>query len=325
MLSTRFTEMFGLGYPIMSAPMALHSGGTIAAAVSAAGGLGSFGGMTLKGPGWIEAEVETVRARTGRPFAIGFITPFLDFTAPLFDMTLAAGVPVVMFSFSDPRPWIDRAAAAGARTICQVQTLAGADLAVEAGADVLVVQGNEAGGHTGHMALFPFLSAVARRHPDVPLLAAGAIADGPAMAAALVAGADGALVGTAFMATPELVEIHDAFKDLIVGSDGTDTVFTKAWDVLGGLPWPESIGERVHRNRFTDTWDGREDELRDQRDQVAAHHAYATEDPDPETDHLPYGSAAGLVDAIRPAAEVMERICGDAEEILRSRPPSLLR
>src|SRR5665811_2431556 len=99
MLRTRFTEMFGLTHPVMSAPMALHSGGTLAAAVSAAGGLGSFGGIhPSKGPDWIEAEVATIRASTDRPFAVGFITHFLPFAAPLFEAALAARPAAVALS-----------------------------------------------------------------------------------------------------------------------------------------------------------------------------------------------------------------------------------
>lgn len=316
--------MFGLRYPIMSAPMAMHSGATLASAVSEAGGLGAFGGATPAGPAWITEQVSQIRARTDRPFAIGFITPFLDFGGPLFEAALASSTPVVVFSFSDPRPWIGQAAAAGARTVCQVQTLGQADLAVEAGTDVLVAQGNEAGGHTGRLALLPFLSAVAARHPTVPVLAAGGIADGPTLAAALVAGADGAVLGTAFLATPEAVEVDDVHKRVIVASDGSDTVFTRVYDLTSGLPWPASIGERVHRNRFTEEWSGREDELLQRRDEPVREGHFGVRTPDPLTDELPYGQGAGAVDAVRPAAEVLERICGQAREILLARPSALL-
>lgn len=324
MLHTRFTEMFDLTYPVMSAPMAMHSGAALAAVVSEAGALGSFGGMNLQGESWIQAEVTAIRDRTDRPFGVGFITPFLEFAPSLLDATLAASVPVVMFSFSDPRPWIERAKASGACTICQVQTLAGADLAVEAGADVIVAQGTEAGGHTGSMSLLPLLAAVADRHPAVPLLAAGAIADGRSLAGALTAGADGAVIGTSFLGTPEAVEVHDVHKQLIVSSDGHDTVHTRAFDVVSGMPWPDTIGERVRRNRFTQEWAGREAELIERRAEIAGDNPFLVEDPDPATEPMAYGQGAGFVDAIRPAAEVLERICGPAEQILRSRPASML-
>ncbi|HWW52642.1 MAG TPA: nitronate monooxygenase, partial [Acidimicrobiales bacterium] len=142
MLRTRFTEMFGLTHPVMSAPMALHSGGTLAAAVSAAGALGSFGAMhPTKGPDWIDAEVAIIRAGTDRPFAVGFITPFLAFTAPILEAVLAQRPAAVAFSFGDPKPWIGQCKAAGAQVICQVQNYDDADLAIAGGADVLVAQG----------------------------------------------------------------------------------------------------------------------------------------------------------------------------------------
>src|SRR3954470_10903920 len=261
MIRTRFTDMFGLDHPVMSAPMARHSGGTLAAAVSAAGGLGSFGGITAEGPDWVRAQVALVRERTDRPFAIGFITAFLDFYGDLFDAALAEQPDAVALSFSDPGEWGRRVKDAGCRLICQVQTFADVDAALAVGADVLVAQGTEAGGHTGTMTLFPLLCGIAEQHPDVPLLAAGGIADGRGLAAALVAGADGAWLGTAFLATPEAVEIGDDHKDAIVSSDGGDTVFTRAYDLASGLPWPEGIGERVRRDSFTDEWIEREAEL----------------------------------------------------------------
>lgn len=324
MIVTRFTEMFDIAHPIMSAPMALHSGGTLAGAVSAAGGLGTFGGITLGGPDWVTAEIAKVRATTDACFGVGFITAFLDFARPLFDSALGAHAPVIVFSFGDPTPWIEQAHAAGARTIAQVQTVAGADLAVEAGADVLVAQGNEAGGHTGRMALQPLLSALIDRHDSIPILAAGGIANGRALAAALASGADGVLVGTAVMATLEAVEVNDAIKSAIIASDGTDTVFTKAWDELSGLAWPDDIGERVLANRFTDRWHGREDELRSQRQGVAAEYAYTSENPDPTTDHIPLGPSAGAVTSIRPVADLIIEMSRDAEMILRERPNAIL-
>jgi nitronate monooxygenase len=327
MLRTRFTEMFGLAYPVMSAPMALHSGGTLAAAVSAAGGLGSFGGVhPAKGPDWIHAEIAAIRATTDRPFAVGFITPFLSFTGALFDATLEERPAAVALSFADPRPWLGRAKNAGATVMCQVQNYQDAEMAVAAGADVLVAQGTEAGGHTGTMGLLPFLAAMVRRYPDIPVLAAGGIADGRTLAAVLTAGADGAWLGTAFLATPEAVEVHEIHKHLIVGSDGSDTVWTRAYDIVSGLPWPAAIGERVRRNRFTEEWAEREATLRDRREQFTPPEGVNPFEtpPDPDTSQIIYGQSAAFVDAIRPAAEIVTAISEEAELILSSRPRSLL-
>ena len=108
MLRTRFTELFGLTHPIMSAPMALHSGGRLAGAVTAAGGLGSFGGINPgRGPDWIEAEIATIRSATDGPFAIGFITAFIPLFELLFHAALGGATPVIALSFGDPQPWLD--------------------------------------------------------------------------------------------------------------------------------------------------------------------------------------------------------------------------
>jgi nitronate monooxygenase len=320
MLRTRFTEMFDLAYPVMSAPMAMHSGGNLAGAVSAEGGLGSFGGIHVSGdPEWIRTEVAKVRARTDRPFGIGFISDFIPFAEPLFEATLAERPALVALSFGDPRPWVERCRGAGIPVMCQVQTRAHADLAVEAGADLLVAQGTEAGGHTGRESLLPLLAGVAERHPSVPLLASGGIGDGRTLAAALAAGADGAWMGTAFLATPEALEIDDEYKALIVQSDGTDTVLTSAYDIVSGYPWPDGISERVRRNRFTDEWVDREFELRQRREEIAA-----ARKEGPDTREVIYGQSARFVTAIRPAATVVRSVCEEAERQLRSRPGSLL-
>jgi nitronate monooxygenase len=327
MLRTRFTEMFGLDYPVMAAPMGLHSGGTLAGAVSAAGGMGSFGGThPWKDPDWIRAEIATIRATTDRPFAVGFITPFLSFTGPLFEATLEERPAAVALSFADPQPWLTQAKDAGARVMCQVQNYQDAEMAIAAGADVLVAQGTEAGGHTGTMSLLPFLAGIVARYPGLPVLAAGGIANGRTLAAALTAGAEGAWLGTAFLATPEAVEVHDIHKRLIIDSDGTDTVWTQVYDIVSGLPWPAGIGARMRRNRFTAEWAEREATLRHRREEFAPPEGANPFEapPDPDTGMVLYGQSASFVNAIRPAADVVRTISEDAEAILRARPNSLL-
>lgn len=323
MLRTRFTEMFDVRHPVMSAPMAGHSSGGLAAAVSEAGALGSFGGMgPAIGRGWITEQVAVLRRTTRRPFVIGFITPFLDAVRPLFDEALEQRPDAVCLSFSDPGPWADRVRESGAKLICQVQDLESAAMAVDAGADVLIAQGTEAGGHTGSMSLLPLLASVVERHPDVPVLAAGGIGDGASMAEAMVAGADGVMMGTAFLATVEATDIDDIYKELIVASDGTDTVLTDAYDIVGGYPFPAGISDRVRANRFTREWAGREDELWSHRDDLGAHVAH-TGRIDPDIHAVRYGQSAGLVKQIRSVAEVVDSIVQDAERILRSRPAEL--
>jgi nitronate monooxygenase len=230
-----------------------------------------------------------------------------------FDAALEARPDAIALSFGDPGECGRRVKDAGIKLICQVQTFADAELAVTAGADVIVAQGTEAGGHTGTMTLLPLLAGIAEAFPDVPILAAGGVGDGRTLAAALVAGADGAWLGTAFLATTEAVDIGTEHKNAIVASDGADTVLTRAYDIHSGLPWPAGIGERVRRDAFTDEWSGREAVLRETREQVTL-----------GARPLLYGQSARFVREIRPVADVVLGISREAEQVLRSRPHDLL-
>jgi nitronate monooxygenase len=149
------------------------------------------------------------------------------------------------------------------------------------------------------------------RCPDVPVLAAGGVANGRTLAGVLAMGADGAWIGSAFIATPEASPALDRAKDLIVASDGSDTVWTRAYDILDGRPWPEGIGERVRANKFTERWDGQEDALRSQREQVERPTGTDLDERD-----VLYGQSAAFVHAIRPAADVVREIVADAESFL---------
>ena len=316
MLKTRFTDLLNLELPVMSAPMSNHSGGQLAAAVCEAGGLGTFGGTNDFGPEWLREQLAFVRSRTDRAFGVGFITQLIEYNTANFEIALEERVPVFVFSFADPGPWLPRAKDAGAVTICQVQSLELAQQSVDAGADVLLAQGNEAGGHTGGMNLLPLLVALAERFPDLPLLAAGGITTGRALAGVLGAGADGASLGTAVLATPEAVEVPDTFKERIVLSDGQDTTFTRVYDLLGTRPWPDGIAGRVFRNRLVREWDERDAEILANREELASDVAAARAAGDTELSAVYMGQGAGHVNAIRPVADVIRDICQDAERIL---------
>ena len=312
MLTTRFTERFGIDHPIMAAPMGGLSDARLAAAVSAAGALGSLQALhPTKPAAWILEQIAETRAATHRPFAVGFITDFIRFDAARFDAVMEASVPVVALSFGAPGPYISAAHDSGALVICQVQTVAQAIEAVDAGSDALATQGTEAGGHTGTMGLLPLLGSVLDACPDVPVLAAGGVANGRTLAGVLAMGADGAWIGSAFIATIEATPAVEGTKDLIVASDGADTVWTRAYDILDGRPWPEGIGERVRANKFTERWDGQEDALRAQRESVERPRG-----ADPAERDILYGQSAAFVHAVRPAAELVDDIVADAERFL---------
>ena len=310
--------------------MALHGGGTLAAAVSKAGGLGSFGGLhPEKDTDWLLNEIARIRTTTQQPFAVGFISDFIPVFPKLFDAALEAKPPIIALSFGNPEPWLSRAKATGAKVMCQVQTMQLARDAVAAGVDILVAQGNEAGGHTGRMNLLPFLAHMLDTFPDVPVMAAGGIASGRTLAAALGAGADGAWVGTAFLATPEAIEVSEEHKRRVVQSNGEDTVYTEVFDIVEeqvfGIKWPEGIASRVYRNGFVAQWHGRENELRSQLAEVAPAYAQALKQRNPEATAILMGQSAAFVHAVRPAGEVVRLISEDAERVLREQSSRLLK
>jgi nitronate monooxygenase len=311
MLQTRFTERFGVAHPILQAPLGGATDARLAAAVSDGGALGTFQAAHPRNDDdWFAAQLAAVRELTTKPFGVGFVTNFVPFQPKRFEMTLDAQVPVIAFSFGDPHDYIERAHASGAKAIYQVQTLDGARAAVDAGADAIAAQGMEAGGHTGNMGLLPLLGAVLDA-VDVPVLAAGGVANGRTLAAVLAMGADGAWIGSAFMATPEAPLADPRIADLIVASDGSDTVLTHAYDILDNRPWPPGTNDRVHANKFTERWAGRDEELRRQREKVDRPMEFDVDEID-----VRYGQSAAFVSAVRPAAQVVADIVEDAERRL---------
>ncbi len=166
--------------------------------------------------------------------------------------------------------------------------------------------------------MLPLLVRVAQKYPNIPLLAAGGIASGRALAAVLAAGADGANVGTAFLATPEATEVAELYKEQIVASDGEDTTFTRVYDLIDGLPWPEEIGARVYENRLVREWHGRDAEIVERREELQAK-AEAAFRKDTDFAAVYMGEGAGDVSAIQPAADVLTSICNDAEGLLGGR------
>jgi nitronate monooxygenase len=317
MLKTRFAEKYGLRYPIMGAPMAMHSSANLAAAVTKSGGLGSFGGISPNGSDWVREQIRAVRAATNGPFAVGFISAFIPRFEANFQATLDERVPLIVLSFGDPRPYAERAKSVGIPVACQVQTQEGARQALEVEPEFIIAQGNEAGGHGGYMNTLPCLSAVLEIAGDTPVLAAGGIGDGRTLAAVLAAGAEGALLGTALLATPESTEISEEHKQHIVASDGEDTAFSEVWDIIGGAPWPEGIAVRTRRDSVVDEWLGNEVELRERVDQVRERVKVESQSP------VLMGQSAAFVSAVRPAAEVIASVCDDAELLLKRRTSEL--
>jgi nitronate monooxygenase len=313
-IHTALTETLGLEHPIVLAPMGAVAGGRLAAAVSNAGALGLVGGG-YGDPAWLDAELSAVSTGTARPWGVGFITWHASHEAMA--LALSHQPHVVMLSFGDPRPYLPAIRAAGCRVICQVQDLEGARAAKAAGADVIVAQGTEAGGHGADRATLPLVPAVVDAVAPTPVLAAGGIADGRGLAAALVLGAQGALIGTRFYAAAESLGHPDA-KERIGRATAGDTRRTRVFDIVRGYRWPEPYTGRALRNRFLDRWQGRETELAAQSaDQGPAFQAAAMEG-EFDTAMVWAGEGVDLIDGVEPAADLVRRIGVEAEARLRA-------
>lgn len=313
MLKTRFTELFGLRHPIALAPMGRVAGGRLAAAVSEAGGLGLVGGGYGE-PQWLRNELGLVRTHTRRPWGVGFITWSID--RSLVELALEFRPHAVVLSFGDPTPYAALVRSAGCKLVCQVQDLAGARLARAAGADLIVAQGSEAGGHGGGRATLPFVPAVVDAVAPTPVLAAGGIADGRGLAAALMLGACGALVGTRFYASEESLA-HERAKARIVEASDRATTRTHVFDLVRGLAWPKAYTGRALNNAFLERWHGREAELAARNGADAAQYQGAVRDGDFDTAAVWAGENVDLIRAIGRAPALLAGIASEAEALLR--------
>lgn len=261
MITTPLTTLLGIRHPIVLAPMGDTAGGRLAAAVSTAGGLGLIGGGYAD-PDWLIRELAAAGdARVG----VGFITFALDQRSGALRLALAAHPLAVQLSFGDPRPYADDIHNSGALLICQVQTSEETALAVAAGADVIIAQGQDAGGHgrpdRGTMGLIP---SVVDMVAPIPVVAAGGIADGRGLAAALMLGAAGITMGTRFLASTAALS-SPAEAAALVAAHADDTVRTSVFDVVRGPAWPAGHDGRVVRNRLTDEWNDRHDLVETER------------------------------------------------------------
>src|SRR5215467_76673 len=261
-MRTRLTEAFGIRHPILCAPMALIAGGRLVAAVSDAGGLGILGGGyagALGGEPDLEKELALVK---GRKFGVGFISWALEPAPQELDAALERSPFCVFLSFGDPKPFAKKIRIGGAKLICQVQGLRHVEQALDAGADAIVAQGTEAGGHGASRSTLPFVPEVAdylaKHAPKTLLLAAGGIADGRGLAAALMLGADGVVVGSRLWASAEALTMK-AHTDKAIAATGDMTIRTKSLDALRGTPWPREYSFRFLKNRFASEWANREE------------------------------------------------------------------
>ena len=315
-IRTPLCDLLGIDVPIGNAGMA---GGTalapLATAVSRAGGLGAIGGIDRCGPEFLRQQIHAVRAATDRPFSVNLIAWVLD-AAPVFlDVCIEERVPSVTLSFGDAAKHVARAMDAGLVVIRQVQTIAAAREAVAQGVDVLIAQGGEAGGHTGSVATMALVPQVVDLAGSIPVIAAGGIADGRGLVAALALGAQGVIMGTRFVASEECSTSAHGHREKIVAATADDTVFTDVFDIVDGMKWPAGISGRSINTPFAQEWHGREADLAAHREEIRAESA--TPDEAPERAHSAYaGQSAGLVHDVRPAGAIVREIVAEAEAVL---------
>lgn len=324
MIRTKFCDLLKIDHPIALGGMGSIYAPALVAAVSSAGGLGAMGCHNLK-PEQVRAGVTAIRERTNKPFGVNFL--LFDLREDSFAAALDLRPPVVAFAWPRPEqdlaPFIARAHDAGSKVTFMAGGVPEARRAVAAGADVIIAQGTEGGGHVGWQASLPLIPMVVDAVAPVPVLAAGGIADGRGLAAALALGADGALLGTRFLASEES-PLHANFKQAIVDADGHDTLLSELPDLAAGKVWPGAMS-RSKRNGFIDRWAGREWALRRDQAMALADVQAARQRGDINEAPLSMGQDAGLIRDIPPAAEIVGRIAREAEAILATRLPQLLK
>jgi NAD(P)H-dependent flavin oxidoreductase YrpB (nitropropane dioxygenase family) len=324
MIRTKFCDLLKIDHPIALGGMGSIYAPALVAAVSSAGGLGAMGCHNLK-PEQVRAGVTAIRERTNKPFGVNFL--LFDLREDSFAAALDLRPPVVAFAWPRPEqdlaPFIARAHDAGSKVTFMAGGVPEARRAVAAGADVIIAQGTEGGGHVGWQASLPLIPMVVDAVAPVPVLAAGGNADGRGLAAALALGADGALLGTRFLASEES-PLHANFKQAIVDADGHDTLLSELPDLAAGKVWPGAMS-RSKRNGFIDRWAGREWALRRDQAQALADVQAARQRGDINEAPLSMGQDAGLIRDIPPAAEIVSRIAREAEAILATRLPQLLK
>ncbi len=313
-MRTRLCDLFGIEYPIIQAGMGPFTAADLVVAVSRAGGLGSLGGAS-RPTADLREQVARIRAATDRPFAVNFLVS--DMNEESFAAALDARVPILSLALGDPGEYVKRAHDAGALVMHQVHTVAQAAQAAERGVDVIIAQGEEAGGFGQYVAALPLIPQVVDAVRPLPVVAAGGIADGRGVAAALVLGAVGVNVGTRFLASVE-APIGDGWKQAIIAARSEDVVKVDvANDILPG-PGTRGYGAvpRAVRTPFSDWWAERRTEAAERsaelRDEV-----FAALRSGRFHEYLPFaGQSAGLIHDVLPAGQIVRLLVEQAEAAL---------
>jgi len=314
-MQTRLTDVLGIEHPVMLAGMGGVSYHRLVGAVSAAGGFGCLGASVMSNDQMV-SEIRAVRAITDRPFGVDLLSAMPNDMVQQVELLIAEGASVFVAGLGVPAECVELCHRHGVLVANLCGKVAHARKAVDAGCDIVIAQGTEAGGHTGQVATMPLVpQLVDAVGAQVPVVAAGGIVDGRGLAAALALGADGVWLGTRFIATPEARAVN-GYKDHLLAAAEDSTVISKAYS---------GKTMRVLRNPYTDEWEQPGHEV--QRFPMQAVHAMQqgvfhlggdenTPDVDPERECYPSGQGVGAITAIEPAADIVERIVREAEAVL---------
>ena len=302
--------------------MAYAARGRLAHAISRAGGLGMFGVGSRDSTEFIERESAVARGDDSTRFGIGLMAWALETRPELLDATIAQQPFLVSISFGSILPYVEKAHRAGILVASQVSNRRAAIAAAEAGADLIVAQGSEAGGHAGSVGTLPLLQIVLES-VEKPVAAAGGIASPAGLVAVLAAGAVAGWVGTLFLLSPETDTTEEA-RRRIAEADETQTIQTSVFDRANNLGWPAEFPGRALRNTFVERWHGREGELVADSQEVARFRK-AADAKDYEITSIYAGQSVGLLSRRRPAGQIVQSLGEEAEEMLRNRLGTLLK
>jgi enoyl-[acyl-carrier protein] reductase II len=314
-LHTPICDLFGIEYPIFLAGMGGVSTAPLVAAVSNAGGLGVMGAATMDAEE-LRRQIRRTRELTDKPFAVDLLAPIPDMIRPQMQVVFDEDVRIFVAGLAVPAEFIDEMHQRDMKVVVMCGKVRHAQKSEAAGADVVVAQGTEAGGHTGEigtMALVPQVVDAVR----IPVLAAGGLADGRGLVAALAMGAQGAVFGTRFIATPE-AQAADGYRQAIVDARDDVTVRTRCYT---GKP------ARTITNPYVQEWERKADEIQafpmqaglSIREGVMDYMGVVPEHFNPERTFLPAGQSSGLIHEIKPAGEVLREIVAEAESIISVR------
>lgn len=308
----RLLDLLDIKHPILLAPMAGVAGGELTKAVSEAGGFGILGGG-YGDPDFLAQQISLIN--TNKPYGIGFITWKLAEQPELLDIALDAKPKAILLSFGDPTPFVKKIKTSGALFIAQCQSLADALKAASLGADIIVAQGTEAGGHGSARSTMSLLPAVADALSDVSLVGAGGIAEGRGLAASLMLGAAGVMLGSRFYVSKESLATGAA-KSQVLEASGDNTTRSSVFDVLREYNWPKPYNLRTLKNTLTDQYENDMSSLVENKPHEIARFNNAVTNQDYDAAPVIIGEAADLINDLPCAADIVQSIVRDAKQII---------